>query len=142
MNQKWENRLKRLDVFLIRFLPLVLFIFLGDILIDSWHGISQYPFNLFHSNSVLYAFVLFFVSLADKKYHCVWNRAMYVELIIFPLINYTDAKIGIFPDTESLLVALTITWFAAVLATVILAVRHFVRPRIKKYRKRRDGHAR
>ena len=142
MSQKEPNGLKKLDVFLIRFLPLVLFIFLGDILVDSWRGISQYPFNLFHSNSVLYALVLFFVSLADKKYHCVWNRAMYIELIIFPLINYTDAKIGIFANTEELLLTLTVTWFLTVLATVILATRHFLKPRIKRYGKGRDGHGR
>lgn len=121
---------------MVRFLPLVLFFILGDVLIDSWRGISQYPFNLFHSNSVLYALALFFVSLADKKYHCVWNRAMYVELMIFPLINYADAKIGIFPDVESLLAVLTGTWFLTAGITVYLAIRHFVRAS----RKRRANH--
>lgn len=131
-----NQRRKKADVFIVRFLPLVLFFILGDVLIDSWRGISQYPFNLFHSNSVLYALVLFFVSLADKKYHCVWNRAMYVELMIFPLINYADAKIGIFPDVESLLAVLTGTWFLTAGITIYLAVRHFIRAS----RKRRANH--
>lgn len=131
-----NQRRKKADVFIVRFLPLVLFFILGDVLIDSWRGISQYPFNLFHSNSVLYALALFFVSLADKKYHCVWDRAMYVELMIFPLINYADAKIGIFPDVESLLAVLTGTWFLTAGITVYLAIRHFV----KASRKRRANH--
>ena len=131
-----NQRRKKADVFIVRFLPLVLFFILGDVLIDSWRGISQYPFNLFHSNSILYALALFFVSLTDSKYHCVWNRAMYVELMIFPLINYADAKIGIFPDVESLLAVLTGTWFLTAGITVYLAIRHFVRAS----RKRRDNH--
>ena len=136
MKRRMNQRRKKADVFIIRFLPLVLFFILGDVLIDSWRGISQYPFNLFHSNSVLYALALFFVSLADSKYHCVWNRAMYVELMIFPLINYTDAKIGIFPDVESLLAVLTGTWFLTAGITIYLAVRHFIRAS----RKRRANH--
>ena len=61
---------------------------------------------------------------------------MYVELMIFPLINYADAKIGIFPDVESLLAVLTGTWFLTAGITVYLAVRHFVRTS----RKRRANH--
>lgn len=133
---------KKIDVFIVRFLPLILFLILGNVLIDSWRGISQYPFNLFHSNSVLYALALFFISLADNKYHCIWNRAMYVELMVFPLVKYIDAKAGIFPTVESLLITLTVTWFITAILTIFLAVRHFVRPRIKKYRKRRAGDGR
>lgn len=133
-----SQKAKKIDVFIVRFLPLILFLILGDILIDSWKGISQYPFNLFHSNSVLYALALFFVSLADSKYHCVWNRAMYIELMVVPLVNYIDAKVGIFPSVESLLITLSVTWVLTLVATVFLAVRHFLRPRFKRFRKRRD----
>lgn len=123
-------------MFIVRFLPLVLFLVLGDVLADSWRGISQYPFNLLHSNSVFYALALFFVSLADRKYHCVWNRVMYAELAVFPLINYIDAKTGLFPDVRTLLAVLTATWVVAAAATVFLAAGHFV----LVSRKRRRNH--
>lgn len=135
MSQRETGRLKKADVFIVRFLPLVLFIMLGDIILDSWRGISQYPFNLLHSNSAIYSSALFFISLADRKYHCIWNRAMYVVLIITPLINYLDAKFSIFNDVTTLIAVISVTWFLAAIVTVFLAVRHFVIAMRKKYRR-------
>lgn len=135
MSQKETSRLKKADVFIVRFLPLVLFIMLGDVIIDSWRGVSQYPFNLLHSNSAIFASALFFISLADRKYHCVWNRAMYIELIVVPLINYTDAIFCIFKDAKPMLIVISVTWFLAAIATVFLAVRHFMIAMRKKYRR-------
>ena len=138
MNQK----AKKINVFIVRFLPLMLFTIIGTTILDCWNGIFRYDFSLLHSNSLFYALALFFVSLADSKYHCVWNRAMYIELMVVPLVNYIDAKVGIFPTAEGLLITLSVTWVLTLIATIFLAVRHFVRPRIKKYRKRRAGDGR
>lgn len=121
------RNLKRLDVFVVRFLPLLLFIYMIKIIIDSWHGISQYPFNLLHSNSFFYASALFLVSLSDSKYHCVWNRAMYIELMLVPILNYLDAKFVLFTDVYSALMVISVTIGMTVIATVVLAVRHFIR---------------
>lgn len=134
--------MKKIDVFLVRYLPIVMLIYIGLTVIYAWNGIAM-PFSVYiFSNSFIYSFVLFFVSLADKKYHCVWNRAMYVEMMVVPLINYADGKFTIFPTAEGLLITLSVTWILTLIATIFLAVRHFVRPRIKKYRKRRDGDGR
>lgn len=142
MSQKEPNGLKKLDIFIVRFLPLLLFLFLGGTIIDCWNGVFRYAFSLLHSNSIFYALALFLISLADKRYHCIWNRAMYIELIVFPLISYIDEKTGMFPDAESLLILLSVTWFVTAFASVVLAVRHFLKPRIRKYKKGRDGHGR
>lgn len=134
--------MKKLDIFLVRFLPIIMLIYIGVTILYAWNGIRM-PCNVYiFSNSFIYSLVLFFVSLADKKYHCVWNRAMYIEMMVVPLINYADSKFVIFPTAEGLLITLSVSWIAALVATIILAVRHFLKPRIKRYRKGRDGHGR
>lgn len=134
--------MKKIDVFLVRFVPIVMLIYIGVSVLYAWNGIVlQYGSYIF-SNSFVYSLVLFFISLADKKYHCVWNRAMYIEMMLVPLLNYAQARFHIFPVVEGFLVTLTVTWFVTILATVFLAVRHFLRPRIKRQEKRRGGHGR
>lgn len=137
-----KARMKKVDVFLIRYLPIVMLIYIGINIIYAWRGIIFTDADFIFANSFIYSLVLFFVSLADRKYHCVWNRAMYVEMMVVPLINYADGKFSIFPTAEDLLITLSVTWILTLIATIFLAVRHFARPRIKKYMKRRDGDGR
>lgn len=136
------EKMKKIDVFFVRFFPIIMLIYIGINILYAWHGIIFTDIDFIFANSFIYSFVLFFVSLADKKYHCIWNRAMYVEMMVVPLINYTDSKFEIFSTAEGLLITLSVTWIATLLATIFLAVRHFVRPRIKKFRKGRAGHGR
>lgn len=63
--------MKGLDIFLVRFLPFVLYIQVGITILRALNGIDDYPFNLLHSNSAIYATVLFLISLSNKRYHCV-----------------------------------------------------------------------
>lgn len=126
------KNLKKVDVFIVRFLPILLFIYLTKIVIDCWNGVSQYPFNMLHSNSFIYAAALFFVSLSNSRYHCIWNRAMYIELMLIPIVNYIDAKYSIFADAYSAMVFASITLILTLIATIILAVRHFIITRKRK----------
>lgn len=128
------RNLKRLDVFVVRFLPLLLFGYMIKIIIDSWHGISQYPFNMLHSNSFFYAAALFLVSLSDSKYHCVWNRAMYIELMLVPVLNYLDAKFTLFTDVYSALMVISVTIGITIIATVMLTIRHFIKTNKRRLR--------
>lgn len=129
--------MKGIDVAIVRLLPLVLYIDNVVYIIRAWDGYKDEVAALFHSNSVIYAAALFFISLSNKKYHCIWNRAMYVELIVIPLVNYLDAKFGIFPTTEGLLIVTSSTWIITFIITTYLAVRHFMKKRIKKNESRR-----
>lgn len=129
-----KERMKKFDVFLVRYLPIAMIVYIGLTLIYAWNGIRM-PFSVYiFSNSFIYSFVLFFVSLADKKYHCIWNRAMYIEMMVVPVINYADSRFTIFPTAEGLLMTLSITMILTLIATLVLAVLHFVRPRIKRRR--------
>ena len=126
--------MKKIDVFLVRYLPIIMLIYIGVTILYAWNGVRMPCSAYIFSNSFIYSFVLFFVSLADRKYHCVWNRAMYVEMMLVPLINYADGKFTIFPTAEGLLITLSVTWIITLVATVFLAVRHFFRPRTRKRR--------
>ena len=118
--------MKGLDILLVRFLPFILFIQVGITIIRAFNGLDDYPFNLLHSNSAIYATVLFLISLANKRYHCVWNRAMYAFLIFIPIFNFLDAIFNLVPDVETYLLVLHTTYGITSLITAYLAIRHFV----------------
>lgn len=118
--------MKGLDVLLVRFLPFVLFIQVGITIIFACNGVDDYPFNLLHSNSAIYASILFLISLANKRYHCAWNRAMYAFLIFIPIFNFLDAIFNLVPDVETYLLVLHTTYGVTSLVTAYLAIRHFI----------------
>lgn len=128
--------MKKLDVFLVRYIPIFMLVYISINIFYAWKGIVFTDIDFLFANSFIYSLVLFFVSLADKKYHCVWNRAMYVEMMLVPAINYADSKFTIFPTAEGLLTALSVTVVLTIAVTIYLAIRHFVRAS----RKRRFSH--
>lgn len=125
--------MRKLDIFVVRFIPIVIFVYIAIVFILAWQGYYNTLNEYILGNSFIYALSLFLISLSNPKYHCVWNRAMYAELMIVPLINFADAKWRIFPDAVLMLSVLSSTWVIAFIATIILAVRHFVKIRLKKY---------
>lgn len=125
--------MRKVDILIVRLFPIILFVNNAVIIAMAWNGIAS-PFNRYLlGNSFIYALSLFLISLSNPKYHCIWNRAMYVELMIVPLINFADAKWCIFPDAVSMLAVLTGTWMIAFIVTIILAIRHFIKQRKVKY---------
>lgn len=118
--------MKGIDVFVVRFLPFVIYGIVCLQIINCWNGVDYYPFNLLHSNSAIYAFALFAISLANKKYHCIYNRAMYVFLIVIPIFNYLDGLFLFFEDVERYLWVVSAASIITAVATAFLAIRHFV----------------
>lgn len=125
--------MRKIDIFIVRYLPIIMFVYTAIVITKAWNGIPSTLSNFFLANPFIYALSLFLISLSNPKYHCIWNRAMYVELMIVPLINFADAKWCIFPDAVSMLAVLTGTWMIAFIVTIILAIRHFIKPRKEKY---------
>lgn len=119
------------DVFIVRMLPFVLFIINGICSFLTLHGIKITDFYNIHSNSVIYATALFFISLANRHYHCKWNRAMYLFLIIVPIFNYIDAKFAIVPDTKTYLWIYHIAYGLTAITTSFMAIKHFL-PTLKR----------
>lgn len=118
--------MKGLDVFVVRFLPFILFaITIINIVNCVATGVAPLTYYL-HSHSVIYATSLFLISLSNKKYHCIYNRAMYIFLILVPIVNYLEAKYHIFPTKDSISWFIIITTILTALTTAYLAIKHFV----------------
>lgn len=128
--------MKGWDVFIIRFTPFILFVIHIVCLLKICCGADVRNFYYLHSNSVLYASALFLVSLANKRYHCIWNRAMYLFLIIVPIINYIDAKYNIFPSSEFAVLFVIVSTILTAIITAYLAIKHFI---TLSKRKLKDG---
>lgn len=124
--------MKGLDVFVVRFAPFVYYLLFVIYLLQSYMGVDLRDLYFIHCNSAIYALSLFLISLANKKYHCVYNRAMYVFLIVVPIINYLNAKFSLFPNKEAHILFIVISTILTALITAYLAIRHFVKATKRK----------
>ena len=117
--------MRNLDVFVVRFLPFVIFTFIGVDIIFLIQGVDITDVYYLHSNSVLYASGLYAISFSNKRFHCRYNRYMLLFLIFTPLINYLEAKFFIFPS-EQIYLSFVISLYATTMViTSYLAIEHF-----------------
>ena len=68
----------------------------------------------------------FLISLSNKKDHCVYNRAMYIFLIVLPIFNFLDATLLICVTDLSYMITVSVMFGLTALITAYLAIRHFV----------------
>lgn len=127
----------KIDVLVVRFLPFALYVLFGVILFCIGNGWDITIIYELHGNSALYAFALFLISLSNKKYHCIWNRAMYVFLIAIPTFNFLDAIFNIVPMVDAYITIIRIAYIITAIITTCLAIRHFLQSSIRKYYARR-----
>lgn len=112
------------DVVIVRFLPFILFVMQGIVMTMEFNG-CEMDVHALHGQSAIYALAMFFISLANKNYHCQWNRAMYAYLVVVPLLNYLDVKFDFIPyDIRAFYIAYGLH-FATAITTAFLAIRHF-----------------
>ena len=119
--------IKRLDIFIIRILPLVLFSVLGINLICCWCGTDISIMYELHGNSVIYATALLLISNSNKKYHCVWNRIMYGCLIAIPVFNFIDTAFCLCKNGITYLIVVTAFFVTAMVLSSIMGIRHFIK---------------
>lgn len=117
--------MKNADVFIVRVLPFVLYILLGINIFMSKNGTDMRDLYILHSNSAVYAAALFVVSLCNKKYHCVYNRLMYIVLILTPVLNFLDYEFELFEPTNSQYIFMLYMYLVVLIVTAILAINHF-----------------
>lgn len=118
--------MKKWDIFIVRFLPFVLYIiFVMNVILTCSDRAPFISYEL-HGNSVIYALAFCAVSLVNKRYHCVWNRAMYAFLVFVPTMNYLDDKFMVFNEYEVYLWVMVIATILTALITAYLAIRHFI----------------
>lgn len=118
--------MKGLDIFIVRFLPFILFIVFTINMIGGYCGVDMILSYELHGNSALYALALYGISLSNKRYHCVWNRAMYLFLIFVPILNFLDTALCLLPSERAYMTVVVISYLVTVVATAFLAIRHFV----------------
>ena len=124
--------MKGLDIFIVRFLPFVLFIMFGINLLCLWKHIDIFNLYELHGNSALYASAMFAISFCNKRYHCIWNRAMYIFLIVIPIINFFDSVFTIMPTERAYLIIIHVLYIITAIYTSIMAVKHFMQQSIKR----------
>lgn len=118
--------MKGIDVLIVRFLPFILFIVFSINMIGCYCGIDMILSYELHGNSALYALALYLISLSNKRYHCIWNRAMYLFLIFVPTLNFLDTAVCFLPSDRAYMTVVIISYLTTVLVTAYLAIRHFV----------------
>ncbi len=118
--------MKNVDVLVVRLLPFVLFILLGVNILCSFSGVDMTLSYEIHGNSALYALGLFLVSLANKRYHCVWNRAMYIFLIFVPMLNFLDSAFYFIPSDRVYMGIIVSSYMATIIVTAYFAIKHFI----------------
>lgn len=118
--------MKRIDVLVVRLVPFLLFVIFGISLLCCWCRIDIIDTYDLHGNSVIYALSLFLISLSDRKYHCVYNRAMYIFLIVLPIFNFLDATLLICATDLSYMITVSVMFVLTALITAFLAIRHFI----------------
>lgn len=123
---------KGLDVMLVRFIPFIGFIYFFVALKEAWNGNGALAEEHLFGATFLYIVPLFAISICNKKYHCIWNRAMYATLSLVPIINYIDFKFNIFQEAEQQLYVLSFLWAATAITTGHLAINSFFIKRIRK----------
>lgn len=125
--------MKNIDVFVVRFLPFVVFLIIGVDIVFLIQGIDITDLYYLHSNSMLYASGLYAISYSNKRFHCKYNRYMLLFLIFTPLINYLEAKFFIFPSEQFYLSFVISLYVTTMVVTSYLAIDHF-RLAIKRHK--------
>ena len=118
--------MKGIDVLVVRLVPFLLFVIFGISLLCYWCRIDIIDTYDLHGNSVIYALSLFLISLSNKKYHCIYNRAMYIFLIVLPIFNFLDTTLLICATDLSYMRTVSVMFVLTALITAFLAIRHFI----------------
>lgn len=132
--------MRNLDVFVVRFLPFILFAIIGNEIVCSFLLIELNEFYLLHGNSILYASGLYAISYSNQRFHCRYNRYMLLFLIFTPLINYLEAKFFIFPSEQFYLSFVISLYATTMVMTSYLAIEHFrLAVKRRKLNKKENG---
>lgn len=118
--------MKGIDALIVRLLPFVLFVVFGLNMMGSYYGIDMTLSYELHGNSALYALALYLISLSNKRYHCTWNRAMYLFLIFVPILNFLDTAFDFIPSQKAYMCVILILYLIIAIITASFAIRHFI----------------
>lgn len=130
--------MKGIDVLIVRLLPFLLYVVTGVNTLCCYYGIDMTLSYELHGNSAIYALCLLLISLANKHYHCVWNRAMYAFLIFLPIVNFAYSAFYLFPTDRSYMLVVVLSYALTALITAHLAIRHFIQMSMRRLENGRE----
>lgn len=118
--------MKRLDVAIVRFMPFIICFHILYVLYKAWNGESVHGSEYIFGNSFIFSLSMFIISVSNRKYHCKWNRAQYLVLMVFPIVGYLDYKINFIQNVERYLLIISGLIIASLLYTFVMAINHFI----------------
>lgn len=122
-----------MDKFIIRISIIIFSLFIGISLCFAWNGILISEYDSLFSCSFMSGLILNVLVFSQGKYHCAYMRGLASNLIITPLINFTDSYFLIFEDAYIYVLVLSIIWIFSFITTLFLAIHHFTKVnKIKK----------
>lgn len=118
-----------MDKFLVRLLPIISNIYIIVTVILCWNGIDLSILDYCFSTSLLFGILLTVLCHVQGKYHCRWMRFLCYDLVVIPLLSLVDSLFPLFYIVEDYLMSISVIILFSVSATMVMAVRHFLKVR-------------
>lgn len=128
-----------MDKFIVRASILILNIYIVAVVYMAFCGIDISEYDFLFTDTVLFGVVLTTLCHTQGRYHCIWMRALCYNSIFVPTINFIDNQHPLFYTAEGYIYFIAISLSITIIATIILAIRHFIRViRVKRLKKRNN----
>lgn len=130
-----------MDKFLVRLLPIILNLYVIVAISFAWAGYDISIYDYWFSCPVTMGVLLSVLCNVQGRYHCKWIRLLCYNLVFIPFLTYIDAAYVLFEDAYLYIATITFVMALSIIATIVLAIRHFRKAR-KVLSKRRYGEIR
>lgn len=136
-----------MDKFIVRFSILALTLYMIIVTAFAFYGIDVSEYDYIFTDSFMSGILLTTLCHSQGRYHCVWMRAMCYNLMFVPSVNFIDSKYPIFVNAEDYVYFISASILVTIIATLILAFRHFYKvqklktdkSKLHEDRRRNDG---
>ena len=114
-----------MDRLLVRVLPIILNLYVIVAISMAWFGYDISIYDYWFSCPITMGVLLSVLVNVQGKYHCKWMRYLCYNLVFVPSVTYLDSAYLLFDDAYVYLIVITSSMALAILATIVLSIRHF-----------------